>query len=153
MSYYISDDQLRNLNYENRQRKIKKYDNIIENIAKVCHDTNRSWCQVNGDFSQPVWGEAPDWQKESAKNGVRFHINNPNADDSASHKNWYDEKIKDGWTFGVVKDPEAKTHPCLVDFRNLPIDQQIKDKLFRSVVHAIWRREYYWEYESLNNVL
>ena len=38
----------------------------FENIAKVAHETNRSFCQTLGDWSQPTWENAPDWQKESA---------------------------------------------------------------------------------------
>lgn len=29
-------------------------------------------------------------------------------------------KIADGWKYGEAKDPEAKTHPCLVPFDKLP---------------------------------
>lgn len=30
-----------------------------EEIAQACHAVNRAYCQALGDFSQPVWNEAP----------------------------------------------------------------------------------------------
>lgn len=107
-------------------------------IAMICHEANRAFCEYNGDNSQPTWADAPEWQKNSAIDGVRFHNNNPDAGDSASHDNWSRSKVTDGWVYGEVKDPEATppTHPCLVPFEELPADQQFKDKLFRTIVHA-----------------
>lgn len=46
-------------------------------------------------------------------------------------------EIADGWEYGPVKDPEAKEHPCLVPFSDLPREQQAKDFLFRAVVRAL----------------
>ena len=50
-----------------------------EKIAKVCHEANRAYCEALGDYSQTTWEKAPDWQKESAINGVQFHLDNPGA--------------------------------------------------------------------------
>lgn len=108
-----------------------------EIIARVAHEVNRAYCQSQGDNSQPAWKDAPAWQTLSAINGVRFHLANPNADASASHESWLKEKLEQGWTFGLVKDPVAKTHPCCVPFESLPKSQQTKDYLFRAVVHAM----------------
>lgn len=109
----------------------------IAGIARVAHEANRAWCEANGDSSQASWDNVPDWQRQSALNGVEFHLANPDAGDSASHDNWMAEKVADGWVYGQVKDPEAKTHHCIVPFDQLPKVQQIKDALFRSIVHAI----------------
>lgn len=53
--------------------------NNVEMIAKICHEANRAYCQALGDNSQVPWGEAPDWQKQSAVKGVEFHLSNPEA--------------------------------------------------------------------------
>lgn len=105
-------------------------------IAGMCHDLNRMWCQMNGDFSQPAWVDAPEWQRDSAVDGVHFHLGNPGAGPEASHENWMRQKEQDGWIYGETKDPIFKTHPCMVPFDELPKDQQIKDSLFQAVVHA-----------------
>ena len=106
-------------------------------LAQVCHEANRAYCQTIGDSSQPPWSEAPEWQKESAMSGVLLHANNPNASASASHDAWMKQKLEDGWAWGAEKDPENKKHHCLVDFDTLPTEQQAKDYLFRNTVHAL----------------
>jgi hypothetical protein len=83
------------------------------------------------------WDDAPDWQRNSAIEGIKFHLQNPDAGDSVSHDNWMKQKIKEGWVYGEVKDPEKKTHPCIVPFDQLPEFQQKKDALFRAIVHAL----------------
>ena len=109
----------------------------VEQIARVCHETNKGWCEANGDNTQASWSEAPDWQRSSAINGVYFHMQNPDAGDSATHDSWMKEKVEAGWVYGEIKDPEAKTHHCIVPFEELPVEQQVKDKLFRTIVHAL----------------
>lgn len=106
------------------------------NIAKITHEVNKAWCEYNGDFSQPSYEDAPEWQTKSAQNGVDFHMKNPDAGDSASHESWLAEKVEDGWIYGPVKDPVLKQHPCMVPFNDLPKEQQFKDRLFRTIVHA-----------------
>jgi len=111
---------------------------IVDAAARVAHEANRAWCIVGGDMSQPDWDNAPDWQKDSARLGVEFHMKNPDAGDSASHDNWAAQKVADGWVYGAEKNPDATppTHHCLVPFEELPEFQQIKDALFRAIVHA-----------------
>lgn len=106
-------------------------------IAKVCHEVNRAYCASIGDNSQPAWADAPEWQQTSAINGVQFSIANPDAPPSASHDSWSAEKVAAGWVFGPVKDPEAKQHPCLVPYDELPLEQRTKDYLFQAVVRAL----------------
>jgi RyR domain len=107
---------------------------VIEGAAKVAHEVNRAYCLANGDASQPSWVDAPDWQVESAKQGVQFVLDNMDAEPSAQHDNWMAQKVADGWVYGETKCADAKTHPCLVPFEDLPAFQQTKDILFRAVV-------------------
>lgn len=104
-----------------------------ESIAKACHEANRAYCATIGE-SQPSWDEAPDWQKESAIAGVRHAIDNPDATPEDSHLSWLMVKTAEGWTHGEVKDAEAKTHPCMVDYADLPEEQRRKDEIFLDVV-------------------
>jgi len=119
-----------------------KLDNMptVEDIAMVCHETNRAYCKTIGDDSQPTWENAPDWQKESARKGVRFHLtaieNGQKPSPSASHEAWMTEKANDGWKYGPVKDPAKKEHPCFVQYINLPAEQRLKDYLFCAIVEA-----------------
>jgi hypothetical protein len=111
----------------------------VEQIARVCHETNRAYCETLGDHSQLPWASAPNWQQISAINGVRFHLDNPDAKPSHSHDEWLKEKQATGWKFGPVKDAEKKEHPCFVPYDELPVEQQAKDSLFIGVVHALVR--------------
>ena len=60
---------------------------------------------------------------------------------SASHDAWMREKLDTGWTYGPIKDPVKKEHPCIVPYADLPAEQKAKDFIFRGVVHAIAREQ------------
>jgi hypothetical protein len=109
----------------------------IEHIASVCHETNRAYCKSIGDNSQPLWEDAPDWQKQSAINGAKFHLENPGMPPSRSHEEWLKEKESDGWKYGPIKDPSKKEHPCFVHYEELPAEQRVKDTLFIAVVESM----------------
>lgn len=108
-----------------------------ELIARVCHEVNRCYCLLLGDDSIKPWNDAYDWQKESAIIGVENIIGNPNITPEQSHKCWLNTKLKDGWVYGPTKDPKKKTHPCIVEYSDLSIEQRIKDELFCSVVRSL----------------
>lgn len=108
---------------------------FTEQVAKVCHNVNRAFCRTIGDNSQPTWKEAPEWQKESAINGVDYHMSN-DVTPEKSHENWMKEKEENGWVYGEVKDPNKKEHPCMVPYEELPAEQRTKDHLFKSVVDS-----------------
>jgi len=109
----------------------------VENIAQACHEVNRSYCNSIGDDSQPSWEDAPEWQRDSAVNGVKFHLANPTATPENSHECWLQQKTDEGWKYGPVKDAIKKEHPCFTEYSNLPIEQRSKDYLFRAVVHTL----------------
>lgn len=109
----------------------------IEKIAQTAHELNRAYCQCIGDNSQPSWEDAPEWQKSSAINGVKFHLANPDAGTSDSHDSWLKQKEEEGWKYGPVKNPETKEHPCFVPYDQLPVEQKAKDFIFRQAVHSL----------------
>ncbi len=106
-------------------------------IAMVCHAANKAWCEAHEDYSQSPWEEAPLWQRESAVKGVEFRLANPEAPQSAQHEAWMADKVKDGWVYGEVKDAEAKTHPCIVAYEDLPELHKKKDALFQAIVDSL----------------
>lgn len=116
--------------------KLKIDDDEIDRIARVCHEVNRAYCQALGDNSQPVWEEAPAWQRESARMGVDLHLMGDFGPE-ASHISWMKQKETEGWRYGAVKDAVKKTHPCMVPFDRLPVMQKAKDYIFRAIVHAL----------------
>lgn len=46
------------------------------------------------------------------------------------HGSWVQAYIDMGWKYGPVRDTEAKTHPDMVPFARLEIEEQIKDAVF-----------------------
>ena len=108
----------------------------ISQVARICHETNRVYCESIGDYSQRSWDEAEDWQRESAIKGVEYVIANPNALSSDQHDSWLIEKKNNGWIYGPKKDADKKTHPCMVSYKELPLEQKVKDYLFRGIVLA-----------------
>jgi len=121
----------------------------IEEVARVAHNVNRSYCESIGDVSQVTWESAPEWQKHSAKQGVKFCLNNPEAPPSANHDSWLAVKQAEGWTYGDVKDEEKRTHPCCVPYDELPPEQKSKDYLFKAVVGALKRYTAEGRYQEL----
>ena len=108
----------------------------VERIAEICHEVNRGLCEALGDDSQARWIHAYDWQRESAIHGVESVMEN-GAVPGKSHEGWLAEKEAAGWVYGEEKDAGAKTHPCMVPFEDLPVEQQLKDHLFVTVASVL----------------
>lgn len=107
----------------------------VSQIAKICHNVNKAYCENQNDFSQPNWDEAPEWQKTSAINGVNYHLENE-VTPEMSHESWLKQKLNEGWVYGKEKNPELKTHPCIMRYDQLPKFQRTKDSLFKAVVDS-----------------
>lgn len=107
----------------------------IEACARAAHEANRAYCLALGDTSQPAWEDAPEWQRSSARNGVRGAL--AGSTPEQSHESWLAEKAATGWKYGPVKNPEGKEHPCFVPYAELPPAQRAKDSIFTTVVRAV----------------
>lgn len=111
-------------------------DEQVEHAARMAHEANRGYCEFLGDYSQPAWESAPQWQKDSAKNGVRAIAADPTLTPRKSHEGWMKQKTEEGWTYGPVKEPDIKEHPCMVPYDYLPTAQRAKDYIFGAIVRA-----------------
>lgn len=106
-------------------------------IAIVCHEANRAYCQSMGDYSQKSWSTSPEWQRTSILMGVLELLKDPDRTPRQSHEGWLAHKMAEGWVYGEFKDPENKTHPCCVPYDQLAPGQKIKDTLFCAIVRAL----------------
>ena len=111
----------------------------IERIAHVCHEANRALQVTGGEEPSPHFFDAPEWQVQSAYEGVSAAIEGVTPEQL--HESWCAAKVRDGWIYGDVKDAEARTHPCLVAYDQLPADQRLKDRVFQAVVQAFTDHE------------
>ena len=105
-------------------------------IAHIVHDANRAYCRTIGDDTQPLWEDAPDWQRTSAVTGVDGILAGTITRPAQAHEAWLAEKQATGWQYGPVKNPAAREHPCVVPYAELPREQQTKDTLFFAIVRA-----------------
>ncbi len=103
-------------------------------IAGLVHEANRAYCLSHGDKSQKSWSNIPRYLKDSTLDGINNLILNPDTNAEQNHENWVTYKEEEGWVYGLEKDEFRKTHPCIVEYGLLPIYQQTKDHIFRSVV-------------------
>lgn len=109
----------------------------IEDIGRAAHEINAAYCRSIGDHSQASWDDAPDWQVNSALDGVTFNLENPDVGPEGSHENWSVQMVRGGWVYGPVINIENKEHPCLVPFSELPTEQKAKEYLFQQIVHSL----------------
>lgn len=112
----------------------------IEQVARVCHETIRAYSRTLGDTSLLGWENAPEYQKESSRSGVRTYFEQYAAgiDPSprAMHEAWLAERKAGGWKHGKTKNHETKEHPSFVPYEDLPIQERMKDYLFAAVCKA-----------------
>lgn len=106
-------------------------------VARVAHEANRALCQSLGDTSHAPFDESPVWVVDTLCKGATAILDGVVTTPQQSHASWSAEKIRTGWKYGPVKDPENRLHPCLVPFEELPEAQQRKDHVFFGIVNAL----------------
>ncbi len=106
-------------------------------IAQVVHESVRALQKANGQPVSPAWGRAAKWMKEASIEAVRWRLANPNANTSAQHDRWMEEKIAAGWKYGRIKNAVKKTHPMMVAYRKLPEIERRKDALVNAVIDSL----------------
>lgn len=108
----------------------------VWDAARLAREVNRAYCAAIGDMTQLTWAHAPRWQQASAIEGVRGILEETITGPGDAHRSWCAQKRADGWVWGPVKDADARTHPCMVPFDQLPLEQQVKDHLFVATVQT-----------------
>lgn len=109
-----------------------------EEIAEITHEANRVLQKIQaspGIAPALPWADAPLEQRDSVVSGVCGVLAGNTPEES--HEDWVKFKAERGWTYGEVKDEEAKTHPCMVSYAGLPPEQKLKDHLFIAIVKAL----------------
>lgn len=112
-------------------------DNQLNIIAKTVHESMRAWIAANDETPPAAWDDAADWMRQSSRDSVIFAIANPDTPVSAQHDQWLEQKKKDGWVYGPVKDEAKKTHPMMVPFRDLPDYEKRKDAIVKALSLAL----------------
>ena len=106
-----------------------------EQIARVAHEANTADCREAGHDALPHWDDLSDDYRGSSIAGVRAVLDGSTPE--SLHTSWCHARRAAGWVYGPVLDRNAKVHPCLVSYDQLPDDQRVKDALFTAVVKAL----------------
>lgn len=108
-----------------------------EEIAQVVHEAMRAFKISLGQDAPEDWQHCPQWMRDSSVAAVQYRKDNPDAPHSAQHDQWMDDKLAHGWTFGEVRDDDAKKHPLLIPYEQLPVIERRKDALVSAVIRAL----------------
>ena len=104
--------------------------------AQVVHEAIRALQYVQGDDApSPPWHCAPDHLKATCLDGIRRALAGETPEQH--HEAWCEWKRRHGWVLGDRKDDDARTHPCLKPYRDLPRHQQVKDLVFLAVAREM----------------
>jgi uncharacterized protein YfiM (DUF2279 family) len=108
----------------------------MERIERICRFVHHAWVAYQLGAGQ-AYNLEPDAQDlRSNRIGVESILANPEAGPEAQHELWMQTRLADGWKWGPVKDKEAKLHPDLVPYDQLPDVEQRKDLNFYLAVKA-----------------
>lgn len=108
---------------------------IAEVSARAAHEVNNVYNAAVGDTLSPAWEQLTDAQRSGVIAGAEHALAGGGPEDS--HKLWLASREAEGWTYGPVKDFEAKTSPCILPYDRLPEAQRRKDALFQAVVRGV----------------
>lgn len=106
-------------------------------IARVAHEVNAAYCRSIGDDSQLSWDDASDELKASCLAGVTMNLENSEATPESNHESWMKERLENDWILGDEKSEELKTHPLLIPYDELPVEQRAKDYIFKALINSM----------------
>lgn len=97
---------------------------------------NREFQTIAGDpyLSQP-WDAESYELRASVIEGVRKARQGHTPREM--HEEWCHFKRAQGWTYGKVRDENARTHPNLLPYEELPSIQRVKDELFLAIAATL----------------
>lgn len=107
---------------------------IVQELAELIWSINLLYTKTAGlPVTTVPWVATSEEERAKFIAAVEEQIKNPSSSPENSHKRWMKSKKQDGWTFGEFN-RVGKTHPCLVNYDELPPEQQLKDKLFMKLI-------------------
>ena len=111
----------------------------VLDIAEIAHEVNRAYCEAAGEEPPPHWGQAPQWQRDSALSGVQSYLQNDGLSPRDMHECWRSYREHEGWVYGDLEDFSCRRHPNMLRYDDLPQEQKVKDRLFYAVAKSLRR--------------
>ena len=111
----------------------------VELAAKAGHGAMQAVCEAFNLPKLGQWELCSDWYKASIVNQVEQILKTaPSC--RTMHNRWVKGRTHQGWVLGE-KNRDAKTHPHIMDFNDLPVEVKLKLKVFRATVMAFRKNE------------
>lgn len=111
------------------------YDELVEAAATAAYEVVRVCERALSGKSMLGWEALSARKKSNFRSWVRLALYGVSAEEA--HGQWLGRKVEQGWTFGLVKDRQKKTHPLLVTFDELPKKHKCRKKLFMVVAREV----------------
>lgn len=108
-------------------------------IAEIIHSVSSRIPRPDGSLVD-LWCDLDDVFKINAANAVAEIMNSPTRTPEELHNLWAKPLLENGWTVGEYN-KDLKTHPCLVEFNELPVSEILKDEIWYHMTELF--RKYY----------
>jgi hypothetical protein len=112
------------------------YRDLIEAISRLIYEGTRVEATWSKRSIVPEHWEARDqaFRQQFIDLIEKYLDMDPLPSPEEAHNSWMEEYFNMGWKYGPKRDPEAKTHPDLRPFSDLPKDERDKDAVFLVMV-------------------
>ena len=108
-----------------------------EDIARILYSVCRAYCATIHNWEQRDWKKLFDYEKADIVKEVEFFLEDLERSPELYHNVWIRRMIMDGWSYGKEYDMATKKHHYLKPFKELPIEYQFKDYLFKNAVDIL----------------
>ena len=109
------------------------FDNIAPYMVHQC------WCMYMLGMGKGYNLQATEENIKSLENGIVVFKQSPNITPEQMHNNWVKFKLANGWVYGLAKDVDAKIHPDLRPYNELPMEERNKDKMtLETLRFCVW---------------
>ena len=112
----------------------------ISEVAKIAYQANKAYSEIFDTRIRRDWTKLDQSERDFYIKGALFHLNNPDANESDSHNAWVKDMILKGWSYDKYYNPAKKTHPCIINFNKLTLEQQFKDYMFKGLINLFINR-------------
>ncbi len=116
-----------------------EYDNVEPTpealllCARICHAVTKALNDARGEITLDFG-----LVKAGLIHAVQDIVEDPKLTGSELHTMWLEDKEAKGWVYGETKDVVKKTHPCVLPYEKLPVEQRVKDDVVIAVVREMF---------------
>lgn len=110
----------------------------VYDMARAVHEINRHYNKLLMDREDPTWDDLSDEEKNRRTELLSETIPDLKGISAKKmHDMWVKQQAREGWKFGETYDKKKKTHPCIVDWKDLPDLEKAKDAMYLAVIKAM----------------